>query len=131
MSDDQIRHVGGGWYEVDTGDGAERVRGREAAEELRTRDLWDRLPDEVECTTEIVDTGESTAFETLVPAGKTITEAFSGPAMTLTISRDPEPSTLTAHGPRGHVPVRVEGRSVSRPDGHFGRGRWTATYQPA
>lgn len=115
---DSIRHVGGPWFEVDTDDGVRKVRGRDQAESLVESDSIDR-------------TVEAEAPNVDGPAAEPACETFSGPAMTLDLTRTPDPSTVTVDGPRGPVVVRVEGRTIVRPDGHFGRGRWTVTYQPA
>lgn len=58
-------------------------------------------------------------------------DRFTGPAFTYTLTVDPDPDTVAVKGPAGNVPVNVDGRTVTRAGGHFGRGRWTVTYEPA
>lgn len=120
---DPIRHVGSGWYEVDVDGEVTKVRGEDAALQLLGEATQD---DGGEGYTE-VPPGPDSASEAV--AGQW--DEFRGPAMSLTLSRDPDPSTLYVDGPRGAVDVRVDGRTVARTDGHFGRGRWIAFYRPA
>ena len=57
---------------------------------------------------------------------------FRGPALTFTLPEPPDPDTVTVtHPDRGEVDVAVDGDTVSRPSGHFGKGRWTVHYLPA
>ncbi len=105
-----IVHVGGPWFEVDGPDGPERVRGREAAEALAA---------EPEGSID-VSTLDVEAY----------IERFSGPAIALTLGRDPDPETVVVERHDGHqVPTSTQGRQVTRDGGHFGRGRWTVRYQ--
>lgn len=123
-----IVHVGGPWFEVDGPDGPERVRGREAAEALAATSSVEA--EEVEATTHVVETGESAEYHTYAPVGVTVSESFSGPAIALTLDRDPVPETVVVERHDGHqVPTSTQGRQVTRDGGHFGRGRWTVQYQ--
>ena len=115
-----IVHVGGPWFEVEGPDGPERVRGREAAEALAAGEPTSPAGEfEVE-----LQPGEY-----VIPRGVTI-ERFSGPAIALTLDRDPVPETVVVERHDGHqVPTSTQGRQVTRDGGHFGRGRWTVRYQ--
>jgi hypothetical protein len=109
---DPIRHVGGPWFEVDTADGPERVRGREAAEALLEVE-----PDE--------------SYDVTTVDRERRLERFRGPAFKFELSDDPDPDSVRVERHDGNTPyVNVDGRKVTRHAGHFGRGRWTVTYQP-
>jgi hypothetical protein len=117
---DPIRHVGGPWFEVDTPDGPERVRGREAAEQVAESVTS-------ESRTEITDA----IMGRRVRQRETVVERFRGPAFKFELSDDPDPDSVRVERHDGNTPyVNVDGRKVTRHAGHFGRGRWTVTYQP-
>lgn len=121
------RHVGGGWYEVDTADGTQRVRGRDAARQAAGDELADPAgADQIEVTRD-VDVTEDGPVAVSAP---TATETFSGPALSFTLTAAPHQDTLVVAGPSGPVDVHVVGRQVFRRSAHFGRGKWTVTYQP-
>jgi hypothetical protein len=119
---DPIRHIGGPWFAVDTGQGVEKVRGRGAAQAL----VVDGEPEDLgfEHAETVTVTGVP-----VVPAERS--ETFAGPSIAVTLSATPDPATVTVTGPAGPVPVEVDGQQVRRDSAHFGRGRWTVTYRPA
>jgi len=115
-----IMHVGGPWYDVTVDGETERVRGKEAAE-ARAEGL-----STLSVNIDVEAYGASWA---VLP--EPIIERFRGPAVALTLDRDPDPETVVVERHDGHqAPISVQGRQVTRNGGHFGRGRWTVRYQP-
>ena len=105
-----IVHVGGPWYDVTVDGETQRVRGREAAEQALTGDP--------EPSPQVAD-------------GETRSERFRGPEFSLRLADTPDPESVKVVRHDGHTAtVNVNGNTVTRRGGHFGRGRWTVTYQP-
>jgi hypothetical protein len=58
--------------------------------------------------------------------GETVT--FTGPTLTFELPADGEAAAIVRDGVP--VPFRQHERTLSRTEGHFGRGRWTVHYRP-
>jgi hypothetical protein len=105
-----IVHVGGPWYDVTVDGETRRVRGRDAAEQA--------LTDDPELSPQAT-------------AGETRSERFRGPDFSFRLETEPDPASVKVARHDGHTAaVNVNGKTVTRRGGHFGRGRWTVTYQP-
>ncbi len=105
-----IVHVGGPWYDVTVDGETQRVRGRDAAEQALT------------------DDPEPSAQATV---DETRSERFRGPEFSLQLDAEPDPASVKVVRHDGYTAaVNVNGNTVTRRGGHFGRGRWTVTYQP-
>jgi hypothetical protein len=104
----RIEHTGAGWYTVDTGEGEPvRIRGRDAALEAA-----------------------ASAEDAAAPAPQAETvETFRGPCRQIKVRNAPVASTVVVERDGVAVPVVVDGRTIERTRGHFGRGRWTVTYR--
>ena len=115
-----IVHVGGPWYDVTVDGETERVRGRQAAEQLAEGVTSESRTD----ITEVI-TGRP------VRQRESVVERFRGPAFAFDLARSPDPSSVHVERHDGlSPPFNLAGRTITRHGGHFGRGRWTVTYLP-
>lgn len=97
----RIGNTGGGWYTVDVG----------AGQPVRVR-------------------GRAAALDAAGTDGLTV-ETFRGPSRQITLQTVPDPSSVAVERDGQPVDVEVDGRTLERTRGHFGRGRWTVTYRTA